>query len=243
MTQPLSLTAEKRIYDTPANKPSKQPNSKSSGSPFLTFFSLVLAASIAGLGYFGYREINRLKQSLEKTTQELSSIHSQLIQTSNEVSQNDKSKQSTMSRLDGIDSEIRKLWDISNKRNKPMIASNQKQLEDHNTQLAQQQKLLSQQDITLDSTLKQLKSLEQKQADAIADMSQQLKTISLVNTDLLALSSEIALIKTELSNQSNNTAEMEKIQKRTEDRLKALQTLLSKKIQQLETSMRALQKG
>ena len=238
MTQSLSLTAEKRISDTPANKPPKLPNNKRSGSPFLTVFSLCLAASVAGLGYLGYQEITRLKRSLQEATQELSNVKSQLIQTSGEISQSGKQqsevKQTTMSRLDTIDSEIRKLWDVSNKRNKQMIANNQKLLENHTTQLTQQ-------DSELDSTLKRVKILEAKQADDIADMSQQLKAIALINTDLLALSSEITLIKTELSNLSSNAAEIEGTHARTEERLKTIQTLLSKKIQQLEASMRALQ--
>lgn len=245
MTQSLSLTAEKRISDTPANKPPKLPNNKPSGSSFLTLFSLCLAASIAGVGYFGYQEITRLKRSLQEATQELSNVKSQLIQTSGEISQSGKQqsevKQTTMSRLDTIDSEIRKLWDVSNKRNKQMITNNQKLLENHTTQLTQQKKSLSQQDSELDSTLKRVKILEAKQADDIADMSQQLKAIALINTDLLALSSEITLIKTELSNLSSNAAEIEGTHARTEERLKTIQTLLSKKIQQLEASMRALQ--
>ena len=233
MTQPLSITAEKRISDIPNNKSSQPPKAIRSGSPLLTLFTLCLTAGVGGLAYLGYQEINILKHSLQVTTQELDRVNSQLIQTSGEITQTGKQrsaeKETTLSRLDTIDSEIRKLWDVSNKRNKQMIISNQKLLENHKNQLTQQKKDLSQQGSEVDDVLKKIKSIEKKQSDDIADMSQQLKAITLINTDLLALSSEIALIKTELQGLSSNASSMENDHARTEERLKSIQTLLSKK--------------
>lgn len=109
------------------------PGGKGSGSggqgPWL-LVSLGLLALILVMGTWSYREISSLRSQLEtgmdQSQQRLDNLESLLSATDETLSQ---SANSIQGRLKDQMGEIRKLWDVSNKRNRGWIKDNEKQLQ------------------------------------------------------------------------------------------------------------------
>lgn len=154
------------------------------GRFFTAFFITILLAACAVLGW----QLYLMQQKLIKNDVFVEQVSQQLDLLGNEMDQTGSSFAETGNTIETkfkfFDSEIRKLWDVSNKRNKEAIAANQASLEQFKKQLSQvtddNKKVLASQDAT-DKTLSRLNS--QLAAENIAlrvgieDHSKQLKLV------------------------------------------------------------------
>ena len=91
---------------------------KNSGGLFVGFLYVLVFMSILALGIWQNFEANAKKKSLESVYQRLSVIEEQ-INIADEV--NNDSLTDISASIQFLDKEIRKLWDLSNKRNKVNI--------------------------------------------------------------------------------------------------------------------------
>jgi cytochrome oxidase assembly protein ShyY1 len=93
---------------------------KNSGGLFVGFLYVLVFMSILALGIWQNFEANAKKKSLESVYQRLSVIEEQ-INIADEV--NNDSLTDISASIQFLDKEVRKLWDLSNKRNKVNITS------------------------------------------------------------------------------------------------------------------------
>jgi len=117
----------------------------------LWLVAVLLVAAIGGVFYQNAQLSGALKQQqadLEKATQRIQLLEDELVATGRDLSQ---SGSTLKKRLQDSEHEIRKLWDLSNKRNKVDIAQNKKTLD------------------ALAKTLKDLESARKSQLAALAD--------------------------------------------------------------------------
>ena len=91
---------------------------KNSGGLFVGFLYVLVFMSILALGIWQNFEANAKKKSLESVYQRLSVIEEQ-INIADEV--NNDSLTDISASIQFLDKEVRKLWDLSNKRNKVNI--------------------------------------------------------------------------------------------------------------------------
>ncbi|MEE4250705.1 MAG: hypothetical protein V2I38_08965 [Alcanivoracaceae bacterium] len=131
-----------------------------------TAFLLVL---VLVLGAWFFRQLSSLQavvdNRLEQSTEQLGSLASQLSATDESVTQSSGQVKETLATHD---SEIRKLWDVSNKRNKDWIQKNQADI----AQLGKQRAELNK---AVESLKAELASLK-KSADQMTVLKNQLQT-------------------------------------------------------------------
>lgn len=158
---------------------------KSSGGggqgPWL-LVSLALLALVLVMGAWTYREITdlrgRLETAMDRSGQRLDNLESLVSATDETLSQSENSLQS---RLQDQMDEIRKLWDVSNKRNRGWIKDNEKaigSLESTTAELEKNMESLRGDISTLREEVKQASSEQgktQTQVDMLADTVQQLE--------------------------------------------------------------------
>lgn len=154
------------------------------GRFFTAFFITILLAACVVLGW----QLYIMQQKLIKNDVFVEQVSQQLDLLGNEMDQTGSSFAETGNTIETkfkfFDSEIRKLWDVSNKRNKDAIAANQAGLEQLKKQFSQvasdNKKVLASQDTT-DKTLSRLNSQLTAENIAlragIADHSKQLKLV------------------------------------------------------------------
>jgi chromosome segregation ATPase len=113
----------------PASSDARRPRSavaQSQGSSFWMIAAGVLLILIVVLGAYFFRELQgmraQLDSKLDQSSQMLGNLESQLSATDESLTQ---SSGKTGDMLKVHDSEIRKLWDVANKRNKESIQKNQ----------------------------------------------------------------------------------------------------------------------
>lgn len=132
---------------------------------------VLLLALLVGGGWFGYEQFKELKaeisssqQVFQESSSMIGSLESKLEDTGKQKAQTDEEVGKTLKLLD---SEVRKLWALSNKRNKGAIAANK-------DTIAQLKKQIS----GLQSQLKQSKELTASQAGIIDSQKQALETLN-----------------------------------------------------------------
>ncbi len=116
------------------NRQAPSPTAKSapSGKQTLAVSALILALLVGGLAAFLFVQLQAVQQSLAKTEQVVQA-QSQNIEVLNEklsvTGENaNMSVDALKSVVKGHDEEIRKLWDLSNKRNRSEITANAKEI-------------------------------------------------------------------------------------------------------------------
>lgn len=107
-----------------------RPHAPSAASNAWLYVSLTLAAMIVVLGAYFFRQVSTLQARLDNqfgaSSEELEKIASQLSATDESLNQSSGKISDTLALHD---SEIRKLWDVSNKRNKDWIQKNQSDID------------------------------------------------------------------------------------------------------------------
>lgn len=113
----------------PAKAKAVRPAAAADGSSIWMATTAFLLVLVLVLGAWFHRQLSGLQavvdNRLSESTEQLGSLASQLSATDEEVTQtSDQVKQT----LNTHDSEIRKLWDVSNKRNRDWIEKNQAEI-------------------------------------------------------------------------------------------------------------------
>ena len=135
--QDLSITADQRpsrhrsTGSGPKSSGKSAANGKSSGTGYLV--SGVLFVLLAGVTAGGYWQVTELHKALKETRQELQATRDQLGLVTGQVSQTGESINQSdsifRSELKEVNSEIRKLWDVANKRNRQWINDNKDKID------------------------------------------------------------------------------------------------------------------
>ena len=128
----VMLSKDDVMSRTPVSGGGKQADGKKKndkpgkGSPFTSLVLILLLAAVGFLYYQLYLERQNIRTSEERLTQTLE----ELDQLGSQVNVRDQALSETggdvNKRLTELDSEVRKLWAISNKKNKTDISSNKK---------------------------------------------------------------------------------------------------------------------
>ena len=246
--QDLSITAEQR----PSRHRSAGTGSKSHAKPASTQTSGgagylvcgVLFLLLAGVTAGGYWQVTELKKALKDTRQELLATRDQLGLVTGQVSQTGESINQSdsifRSELKVVNSEIRKLWDVSNKRNRQWINENKDKIE----QGAKKVDLVVRQSDAAEKSLKQAVS-------KLAELDQVIKAVTteqlVANSDMIsrveALSAEVDGLRNVLSARQSIEQQIRasaQTQEELSKKLSAFQSQTSLRLQQLENTMRDL---
>lgn len=190
---PITARRETPVKPEPARAPVRErtpaaPAPSRSGTSWVGVLALLVAIGLGGAGFWLYDQqrttITQLEAQLSEANQYISQsklvlarLEGSLGETEATVLQTD-SKLTT--RLAGIDSEIRKLWDLANKRNAAQIKEHQSQIAKLQTTSKQLQDRLAKAEQTVSGTTKAASEQATKLAAG-------LKTVEEVNTKLSQL--------------------------------------------------------
>lgn len=190
---PITARRETPVKSEPARTPVRErtpaaPAPSRSGTSWVGVLALLVAIGLGGAGFWLYDQqrttITQLEAQLSEANQYISQsklvlarLEGSLGETEATVLQTD-SKLTT--RLAGIDSEIRKLWDLANKRNAAQIKEHQSQIAKLQTTSKQLQDRLAKAEQTVSGTTKTASEQATKLAAG-------LKTVEEVNTKLSQL--------------------------------------------------------
>lgn len=200
------------------------PRSVRSGNLMLWGVTLTLAVGIGGV-YLQNTQLTQLVQQqntqLSQALNRVQKLEDELTATGRDLS---KSGETLETRIQTNESEIRKLWDLSNKRNRKEIEDNDKQIAALKTQLA--------------NLLSEAKALQAAIKDESATR----------NTTVDALKTEQELLNTKLGNQQllmteQNSTQQQALSKLVESEAaqrNALKTHLSTEMTQLKQQIAAL---
>lgn len=247
-SQDLSIIADQRpsryrSTGTGPKSPNKPAaNNKSGGAGYLV--SGVLFVLLAGVTAGGYWQVTELQKALKDTRQELQATRDQLGLVTGQVSQTGESINQSdsifRSELKEVNSEIRKLWDVSNKRNRQWINENK-------DKIAQGAK-------KVDFAVKQFEAAKKSSEQAVSKLNELDQVIKGVTTEQLvansdmvsrveALKAEVDGLKNTLSAQQSVEQQIKasaKTQEQLSKKLGAFQSQVYLRLQQLENTMRDL---
>lgn len=246
--QDFSITAEQRpsrhraTGNAPRSTETLVPASKKSRTGF--FMSGVLFVLLAGITAGGYWQVTELQKALVDTQQELRETREQLGLVTGQVSQTgeniNQSDSIFRSELRVVNAEIRKLWDVSNKRNREWINENKEKIEQGSKKL----------DLAIKQSEAARKSADQ-QVSKLTELDQMIKVVTteqlVANSDMTAhveaLNAEIDRLKSTLSAQQTVEQQIQvsaQTQEELSKKLSSFQSQISLRLQQLENSMRDL---
>ncbi len=247
-SQDLSITADQRpsrhrSAGTGLKSPRKPPaTNKSGGAGFLVSGALfVLLAAVTAGGYWQVTELHKAlkdtRQELQATRDQLGLVTGQVSQTGETISQSDSIFRSELKQ---VNSEIRKLWDVSNKRNRQWINENKDQIEQGTKKVDLAVKQFEAAKKSSDQTVSKLNELDQVIKGVTTE---QLVANSDMVSRIEALKAEVDALKDTLSAQESIGQQIEtsaEIQEELTRKLSAFQSQVSLRLQQLENTMRDL---
>ncbi|MGI9277571.1 MAG: hypothetical protein ACR2PT_22315 [Endozoicomonas sp.] len=202
------------------------------GGKGFSWFLLILIIALASGGGWQFLE---LQKELSATRQELVSAHEKLSNVTGEVTATgknlDQSGSAMRSELKVLDSEIRKLWDVSNKRNRQWIVINK----DNIVKVTR----------TADKTAEEVKKVQGQ----VKNMDQMVKAItteqvaaqSEVTASLDTLIEQMKALKAQLAQQQTRQDELDKMIVNQQDAVKSMDLFrqqVNRKLQQLESTVR-----
>ncbi|MFK0571279.1 hypothetical protein [Endozoicomonas sp.] len=255
--QDFSITAEQRpsrhrsTGNAPKSAGKPAPTSKSNGAGyFVSGVLFVLLAGVAAGGYWQVAELQKtlvdIRQALQETRDQLGLVTGQVSQTGETINQSDSIFRSE---LKVVNSEIRKLWDVSNKRNRQAINENKEKIEQGGKKLdlaiKQSDAAIKQSDAARKSAGQQVSKLTVLDQMIKAVTSEQLVANSDMTAHVEALKAEIDGLKSRLSAQKAVEQQVQastQTQEELSKKLSAFQSQISLRLQQLENSMRDLGK-
>ncbi len=186
-----------------ASQPRNEAASKS-GPTWVGVLALLLALGVGAAGFWLYGQQRNTIALLESQLAEaneyisqsklvLARLEGSLSETEATVLQSD-SKLTT--RLAGIDSEIRKLWDLANKRNAAQIKEHQNQIASLQTTSKQLQTTSKQLQTTSEQMQERLSKAEQNAAGASKAVSEQTAKLTAGLKSIEELSAKLAQLET-----------------------------------------------
>ncbi len=154
---PTGQTPQRRT--AAPTKPARPAPKAATGNNAWLYATLALAAIVIVLGAYFFRQMSTMQARLDnqfgQSSEELEKIASQLSATDESLNQSSGKVSETLA---VHDNEIRKLWDVSNKRNKDWIQKNQADIAKLEKQRTQLEKTLA----TLQTDLATLKTQNQQ---------------------------------------------------------------------------------
>ncbi|MGI0117456.1 hypothetical protein [Zooshikella sp. RANM57] len=233
-----------------------QPEVKTRTNPFWVLLLLVLVVVVSGGGFLGYQQLTVLRAELNTTKQAYDQALQQLQDVTGKVSETDASITESGSKIQqAIDqiqidlklahSEIRKLWDLSNKRNKPAIAKVTEQLAQQEKSLAElkpvsnQLKQTNQSLQALEKSYKQISADAQQAKKSVQQVQALQKALSSLESKLQSLSSQVSVASTEqLATQAALQEQLAQLDKQVSG--KQLQSDVAAKLKNVDESIRSI---
>ncbi|MBU2704916.1 hypothetical protein KCM76_02930 [Zooshikella marina] len=233
-----------------------QPEVRTRTNPFWILLLLLLVVAVTGGGVFGYQqltalqaELNTTKQAYDKAVQQLQDVTGKVSATDASLTESGSKIQQAIDKIQ-IDlklahSEIRKLWDLSNKRNRAAITKVTKQLAQQEKLLAELQPVSSQ----LKQTNQSLQVLEKRYKQVSSDTQQAKKSVKQVQAlqqalaklekQLQSLSSQVSVASTEqLATQAALQEQLAQLDKQVSG--KQLQSDVAAKLKSVDESIRSI---
>ncbi|MCW7554018.1 hypothetical protein NX722_15600 [Endozoicomonas gorgoniicola] len=224
------------VADTPKSQAPKVAKKPGNG---MTWFLLVLVAALGGAGGWQFYE---MQQVLEDTRSQLQNAKDNLSQVTGEVSATGKtlnqSDSSIRSELKEVNSEIRKLWDVSNKRNRHWILINKdnvvkatKKADNAASEAGKANKAIAGLSKELKDARQSLKAMSSEQVAAQSE----------VTANLQAMRSQLEALQSQLAQQKKQNAELEQRIRDQSDAVKSMDNFrqqVNRKIHQLEETVR-----
>jgi chromosome segregation ATPase len=223
-------------------KAARRPPAKEGNFSGMLVFVIVLMAIMMGIGGYTLYEVQKkLEKSnllLAKGQENFAELERRLNATGTDVS---KTLESIGKRLEDNELEIRKLWDVSNKRNKDWILANQKAIETISSSIDKTVK-------SVDDVSKQLKTVVGRFEVLDKDMKKLHKTLSDESAELVT---QITLVRGQVQDQvvelkgvARQLSLLSGRQKTTEEAIEAIdehRRQLNMKISELQNEIRQLQ--
>lgn len=208
---------------SPSTERAKQPSadvSPSGGVPaWLTILVVVSIVAAAGLGFVSFQLNQQLQSVTKQMDGRLMSLEGQLSATDESLAMNEDAISAKMT---NIMAEIRKLWDVSNKRNKGWIQTNQSDIETLNKGMAANQSALAQVKQSNEKALVDMQAAVESAALDVTEINSLMiaydSKVSNLTTDQIAMKAridEVALSHQLLSDQvasSDLSAQLSKLQ-------------------------------
>ena len=208
------------------------PAQTSRNGPLLAIVLLVVLGAGAG-GWFMWQQMESLSAELKQSKQLLTESQTSM----GDLKQNLASQSESLSKTDSqVESdlklhfsEIRKLWDLSNKRNKPAIEINKTAIGSLKSSLAQQKKLAAEAAATASAAQASVKGLQSQLQEG------QLQT-SVINTQVSEMESQLSALSAQNKALQATIAQQEKSLKALqESNGAALQATLKEILQRLDS--------
>ena len=144
----------------------------------MTFLLLFLVVGLVALGWLVWQQ----QQSVMLMSQQLTEAHDQVTNLSNQLTDTESNMTANVADADQQisinESEIRKLWDLSNKRNKGWIQTNQANIATNQDQLAAVRQTLTQIETDLNASLGSVIAQQRDLTDTINVLNRQTSQIS-----------------------------------------------------------------
>ena len=235
-----SKGASARKNDNTVSEP-QQPVVVKKSSSGLSWLLLVLLGALGGVGFWQYTELNQRlqdnQQLLQGTRDKLAEVTGEVSATGENLNQSDSS---IRSELKVLDSEIRKLWDVANKRNRQWILINK-----DNVVKAQ---------ITADSAISDAEKANKAVAGLSKELKDTLQQLKKLGSEQVASRSELNLTIESLRTQVKELEQLLAVEKKQNaelaelinDQAKAARAMdnfrqqVNRKLSQLEASVRDL---
>ena len=260
----LSLSPEEVTERSPASRSGAkkkavhdQAKGQSAGSAGTGLF-LILLGLLLAVGGFGYFQITSLQQELLATRSLVAAAEKQLTDVSGAVTETgqtmSQSDQQVKSELKDINFEIRKLWDLTNKRNRKDIDALEKQLADNAATLKTLKssadsalKQAKQYSGTLDKTVSRLELIERQikgiSADLVANTSASREELDMLTTSVEGLRQEAGKALTDVKALKADMKQQMSLSKDASRSMDSYRQQINKRLLQLENAVREVQQG
>ena len=228
------------------NAGSEIPKTVGKGGNGMSWFLLVLVAAMGGAGAWQFHEV---QQELKDTRAQLHSAEDNLNQVTGKVSATgetlNQSDSSLRSELKEVNSEIRKLWDVSNKRNRQWILINKDNVVKATKKADDATEKANRAAENADKANKAIAGLSKEVKDSgqilKAMSSEQVAAQSEVTINMQAMRKQLEALQTQLAQQKKRNAELEQNIKDQSDAVKSMDNFrqqINRQILQLEGTVR-----
>ncbi|MTI14507.1 coiled-coil domain-containing protein [Sansalvadorimonas verongulae] len=248
--------SEKKVSSkTSTSKSSAQKDGGGSRFPIST---IILSVAFLALAAGGYMQMQALQTELRDAQAQLKVTTSLLNDVSGAVSQTgetlSKSDNKVQDELKAVNFEIRKLWDLSNRRNRPNIETQTKRVDALSASVAKSGEELENSVNKIDKNTKELAEAEKRlaalrkemqavSADVVAGSTITREQVSDLQSTVDGLS---ATVKTVTSTSEGLNADIKNQVKDYGEKIKAIDAhrqQVNRRLLQLENSVRSLQSG
>ncbi|AJQ94524.1 hypothetical protein [Gynuella sunshinyii] len=253
------IVSRQRSLKSSRSKPGQaaKPADKKTGTGFLWFWVVLLITVNTGLGWWCFQLYSKLEQAGSDRailTARVEAMEQQMSATDENLVLNETSLQN---RFSNIMAEIRKLWDVSNKRNKAWIQTNQedikniiegnKQADKSLTAILEQLAPLKEQLNTQQTTVVDLQSLSQEAKIGLEALKKNLNDLQKqyeaanARMDELALGQQLLSDQSQLEPRISSLEQKEKSMSLDLESISTSRTQVSARLVSLQNQIKALE--